>query len=64
MDTSVGGLMLSDQYLQLATRLPTTNVYGFGENLHKSFKHPFDTHPHVYSAFARDLAPTVSYESK
>ena len=59
-DTGVGGLVLSDQYLQLATKLPSHNVYGLGENLHDSFRHPMETHPRLYPAFARDFPPTVS----
>ncbi|XP_070183432.1 maltase-glucoamylase-like [Littorina saxatilis] len=59
LDTSVGGLILSDQYLQLATRLPSGNVYGFGENLHNSFRHPIGTHPSLYSAFSRDIDPRL-----
>ncbi|KAK7508259.1 hypothetical protein BaRGS_00000498, partial [Batillaria attramentaria] len=46
-------------YLQLATRLPSKNVYGFGENLHDSFRHPMDSpYPRMYPAFSRDLPPT------
>ena len=59
-DTSVGGLVLSDQFLQISTKLPSENIYGFGENLHKSFRHNlnFQTWP----MFSRDQAPgwTVS----
>nr|KAG5714023.1 hypothetical protein BaRGS_020351 [Batillaria attramentaria] len=59
-DTGIGGLILSDQYLQLATRLPSKNVYGFGENLHDSFRHPMDSpYPRMYPAFSRDLPPTM-----
>ena len=64
LDTGVGGLILSDQYLQLATRLPSHNLYGFGENLHRSFRHSPDTQPRLYPAFARDVAPTVSDEQE
>ncbi|CAG7723181.1 unnamed protein product, partial [Allacma fusca] len=30
-DTSLGGLTFSNQFLQIATRLPTKNLYGIGE---------------------------------
>jgi hypothetical protein len=32
-DTSLGGLTLSDQFLQLATKLPSAHVYGFAEQV-------------------------------
>lgn len=37
-DTSLGGLIFSDQFLQLATYLPSENMYGWGENTHQSLK--------------------------
>lgn len=51
-DTSVGGLVLEDQFLQLSTRLPTSNIYGIGENVHSTFKRNlwYDTYP----LFGRD----------
>ncbi|CAG2105314.1 unnamed protein product [Medioppia subpectinata] len=44
-DTSIGGLVFADQFLQLATNLATNNVYGFGENHMKNLYgvHPFYT---------------------
>ena len=59
-DTSVGGLVLSDQFLQISTKLPSENIYGFGENLHKSFRH--DLNFQTWPMFSRDQAPgwTVS----
>ncbi len=38
-DTSIGGLIFSDQFIQIATYLPTKNIYGLGENTHQSFRH-------------------------
>jgi hypothetical protein len=32
-DSSLGGLTLADQFLQVATRLPSTHVYGFAEQV-------------------------------
>ena len=40
-DTSIGGFVYSDQFLQISTLLPSQNVYGFGENTHQTFKHDF-----------------------
>ena len=47
--------MLSDQFLQISTKLPSKNVYGFGENLHKSFRH--DLNFKTWPMFSRDQAP-------
>ena len=49
--------MLSDQFLQLATRLPSVNVYGLGENLHDTFRHNMNS---TWPAFARDQPPSFS----
>jgi hypothetical protein len=38
-DTSVGGLIISDQFLQIATKLDSSNIYGFGEHEHASLRH-------------------------
>jgi hypothetical protein len=38
-DTSLGGMILEDQFLQIRTRLASDRVFGFGENRHRSFKH-------------------------
>lgn len=38
-DTSLHGLVLEDQYIQIKARLPTEKIYGFGENRHRNFKH-------------------------
>ena len=51
----MGGLQLSDQYLQIATKLPSENIYGFGENLHESFKH--DLNFRTWPMWARDEPP-------
>ncbi|XP_063403845.1 maltase-glucoamylase-like [Mytilus trossulus] len=54
-DSRVGGLTLTNQFLQISTQLPSTNVYGFGENIHKSFKH--DLNYKTWPMFSRDQAP-------
>lgn len=33
-----GGLLFGDQYIQIATYLPTKNIFGFGEHVHKKIK--------------------------
>uniref|UniRef100_A0A0N5AMQ5 Maltase n=1 Tax=Syphacia muris TaxID=451379 RepID=A0A0N5AMQ5_9BILA len=55
-DTSIGGFVFSDQYIQIATYLPSKNVYGFGENIHTSLKHNFDEYT-TWAMFARDEPP-------
>ena len=54
-DTSIGGLIYSDQFLQITTKLPTTNVYGFGENVHRSLRHDF-SHYQTFPLFAHDIS--------
>ena len=51
-DTGVGGLIFSDQFLQISTALPSSNIYGFGENVHHSFRH--DLSYQKWPLFARD----------
>ena len=51
-DTGVGGLKLSDQHLTLSTRLPSSYIYGFGENSHESYRH--DLNFRTWGMFARD----------
>ncbi|XP_064650089.1 sucrase-isomaltase, intestinal-like isoform X2 [Lineus longissimus] len=55
-DTSIGGLVLEDQFLQIATRLPSWNVYGFGEHQHTSFRH--DLNWKTWGMFSRDQPPS------
>ncbi|XP_055327410.1 LOW QUALITY PROTEIN: sucrase-isomaltase, intestinal-like [Paramacrobiotus metropolitanus] len=54
-DTSLGGFVFEDQFLQVTTRLASTYVYGFGENRHNSFRHKMDWR--VWPMFARDEGP-------
>ncbi|KAJ8305351.1 hypothetical protein KUTeg_015896 [Tegillarca granosa] len=54
-NTDVGGLTLLDQFLQISTALPSRNIYGFGENLHYSFRH--DLNYQTWPMFSRDQAP-------
>ncbi|XP_069105358.1 sucrase-isomaltase, intestinal-like [Argopecten irradians] len=54
-DTSVPGLIFTDQFVQISTRLPSANVYGFGEHQHRRFKH--DMNWRTWPIFTRDVAP-------
>ena len=58
-DTSLGGLTFSDQFIQISTKLPSTNAYGIGENEQHSFKQQFDSY-HTFPLWARDNGPDVS----
>jgi len=54
-DTSIGGLMFGDQFLQIATYLPSKNIYGFGENTHQTLRH--DLNYKSWPLFARGYPP-------
>ncbi|XP_074657412.1 sucrase-isomaltase, intestinal-like [Tubulanus polymorphus] len=55
-DTTIGGLVFEDQFLQIATRLPSSDVYGFGEHLHHTFKH--DLNWKSWGMYTRDQPPS------
>ncbi len=52
-DTSIGGLVLNNQFLQIITRLQSSHIYGFGENNHDTLKHKIHEKP-SWGIFARD----------
>ncbi|CAF2669545.1 unnamed protein product [Rotaria sp. Silwood2] len=52
-DTSLGGLILNNQFLQIVTRLQSPHVYGFGENNHDTLKHNVQER-RSWGIFARD----------
>ncbi|GIY54980.1 sucrase-isomaltase, intestinal [Caerostris extrusa] len=54
-DTSIGGLMMSDKFLQISSYLPSKNIYGLGENVHTSLRH--DMEYKTWPMFARDRFP-------
>ncbi|XGW11778.1 hypothetical protein V3C99_012895 [Haemonchus contortus] len=55
-DTSIGGLIFSDKFLQIATYLPSDAMYGWGENVHLTLKHNFSTY-RTWGMLARDEPP-------
>lgn len=57
-DTNIPGMIFSNQYIQISTRLPSTNIYGFGEHTNDKFKH--DTNWKKMSLFARDMSADKS----
>nr|XP_057936355.1 sucrase-isomaltase, intestinal [Doryrhamphus excisus] len=54
-DTTMGPLVFADQYLQLSAKLPSHNIYGLGEHVHRHFRH--DTHWKTWPIFTRDAFP-------
>ncbi|XP_041660826.1 maltase-glucoamylase, intestinal [Cheilinus undulatus] len=54
-DTTIGPLVFSDQYLQLSARLPSHNIYGLGEHVHRQYRH--DTNWRTWPIFTRDGFP-------
>uniref|UniRef100_A0A670IDX3 Maltase n=1 Tax=Podarcis muralis TaxID=64176 RepID=A0A670IDX3_PODMU len=51
----IGPLVYSDQFLQLSIRLPSWNVYGIGEQIHRQYRHDFNWK--TWPIFTRDAAP-------
>ncbi|XP_047450351.1 sucrase-isomaltase, intestinal [Mugil cephalus] len=54
-DTTMAPLVFSDQYLQLSAKLPSHNIYGLGEHVHRQFRH--DTNWRTWPIFTRDAFP-------
>ncbi|KAK6195135.1 hypothetical protein SNE40_000621 [Patella caerulea] len=51
--TDLPGMTYSDQFIQITTRLPSDNLYGFGEHNHRRFRH--DMNWKTWSIFTRDI---------
>ncbi|XP_031467708.1 maltase-glucoamylase, intestinal-like, partial [Phasianus colchicus] len=60
-DTTVGPLLFAQQFLQLSIRLPSGNIYGIGEHVHKSFRH--DLNWRTWPMLSRDTAPSGNVEN-
>ncbi|KAI6223318.1 P-type domain-containing protein [Aphelenchoides besseyi] len=60
-DTSIGGLLFGDNYIQIATFLRTDKIFGFGENIHQTIKHDMTRYSN-WPLFARDKAPNSKDE--
>ncbi|CAF1092425.1 unnamed protein product, partial [Brachionus calyciflorus] len=54
-DTSLGPIIFEELHKQISTKLPSKNVYGFGENRHESFRH--DLNYQNWPIWGRDEAP-------
>ncbi|CAJ0565183.1 unnamed protein product, partial [Mesorhabditis spiculigera] len=55
-DTSIGGLLFADKYIQIATLLPSDRIFGFGEHVHKKMKHDMTRYT-TWPMLARDIGP-------
>uniref|UniRef100_A0A8C0U292 alpha-glucosidase n=1 Tax=Cyanistes caeruleus TaxID=156563 RepID=A0A8C0U292_CYACU len=51
-DTTIGPLQYADQFLQLSIKLPSANIYGVGEHVHKQYRH--DVNWKTWPIFSRD----------
>ncbi|XP_014816368.1 PREDICTED: maltase-glucoamylase, intestinal-like, partial [Calidris pugnax] len=60
-DSTIGPLIFSEQFLQLSIRLPSSNVYGVGEQVHKRFQH--DLNWRTWPMLSRDTAPSGNVEN-
>ncbi|EYB85228.1 hypothetical protein Y032_0302g1857 [Ancylostoma ceylanicum] len=55
-DTSIGGMQFADKFIQIATYLPSSNVFGFGQHVHHRLRHDLSRYT-VWPMFARDIGP-------
>uniref|UniRef100_A0A803W8T6 alpha-glucosidase n=1 Tax=Ficedula albicollis TaxID=59894 RepID=A0A803W8T6_FICAL len=56
-DTSIGPLQYADQFLQLSIKLPSSNIYGVGEHVHKQYRH--NVNWKTWPIFSRDTGPSA-----
>uniref|UniRef100_A0A8C5Q0B1 alpha-glucosidase n=1 Tax=Leptobrachium leishanense TaxID=445787 RepID=A0A8C5Q0B1_9ANUR len=54
-NSQVPGFTFSDLFIQIATRLPSNYIYGFGETEHRTFRH--DLNWITWGMFAKDQPP-------
>ncbi|KAF3698143.1 Maltase-glucoamylase, intestinal Maltase [Channa argus] len=54
-DTTLAPLVFADQYLQLSAKLPSANIYGLGEHVHRQYRH--DMNWRTWPIFTRDALP-------
>ncbi|GFO16500.1 sucrase-isomaltase, intestinal-like [Plakobranchus ocellatus] len=59
LNTSLPGLVLSDQFLQMSVRISNENLFGFGEHRHQSIRH--DMRWKRWSMFTRDSGPNSDW---
>ncbi|XP_023614656.1 LOW QUALITY PROTEIN: probable maltase-glucoamylase 2 [Myotis lucifugus] len=54
-DSQLPGFTFNDMFLSISTRLPSENIYGFGETEHTTFRRNISWH--TWGTFARDEPP-------
>ncbi|KAK2512507.1 hypothetical protein Q9966_016361 [Columba livia] len=59
-DTTIGPLIYSEQFLQISIKLPSDNIYGVGEHVHKQFRH--DVNWKTWPMFRQDTAPSANMD--
>ncbi|VDM38291.1 unnamed protein product [Toxocara canis] len=57
-DTSVGGLLFADQYIQIAALLGSSRIYGIGENVHIILGHDVEDYT-TWALFAQENDPVA-----
>ncbi|XP_074786957.1 maltase-glucoamylase-like isoform X2 [Athene noctua] len=60
-DTTIGPLLYAEQFLQLSIKLPSSNIYGVGEHVHKQYRH--DVNWKTWPIFNRDTAPSGNMDN-
>ncbi|XP_039930494.1 sucrase-isomaltase, intestinal isoform X1 [Hirundo rustica] len=60
-DTTIGPLQYADQFLQLSIKLPSSNIYGVGEHVHKQYRH--DVNWKTWPIFNRDTGPSAAMDN-
>jgi len=55
-NSTVGGMIFEDQFLQISSRLPSSNMYGLGEHVDPL---KLNTSWRMDTLFARDVATPV-----
>ncbi|PAV80118.1 hypothetical protein WR25_02992 [Diploscapter pachys] len=55
-DTTIGGLLFAEKYIQIATYLPSANVFGFGDHVHKQLMRNLTRYT-TWPMFAKGIAP-------
>lgn len=54
-NTTIAPLVFEDQFLQLSAKIPSLNIYGLGEHVHKQYRHNMDWK--TWPIFTRDAFP-------
>ncbi|VDK18657.1 unnamed protein product [Anisakis simplex] len=60
-DTSIGGMLFADQYIQIAAFIGSSEIYGIGENTQQSLKHNLTIYS-TWPMFARGQNPEAYYD--